>query len=128
MQTDSVDDPYELLGVAATSTTSQIRSAYRDAIRRLHPDHRDGAEPDHAAFTALVDAWTLLGDAGARAEFDAGRAKAHPQFDASPPTPPVILYRRSSRLLRHAFVATFVIVTLFALTLFIVGMSQSGGR
>ncbi len=129
MKPPPTEDPYELLGVAATSSTSQIRAAYRDAIRRLHPDHRDGAEPDHAAFTALVDAWTLLGDAGTRAEFDAGRQPgAHLPLDTVPVTPPVLLDRRSSRLIRHAFVAAFVIVTLFAFTLFTVGMSQAGGR
>ncbi|HXG27124.1 MAG TPA: DnaJ domain-containing protein [Candidatus Binatia bacterium] len=62
-------DPYEVLGVPRTATTSQIRAAYVRQAWRAHPDlhGEDGAE----AMEALNEAWGILKDAARRQAWDA---------------------------------------------------------
>jgi hypothetical protein len=59
-------DPYEVLGVPATATASEIRAAYRSAARRLHPDAGGSAD----AMQRLNGAWQVLQDPGRRAAYD----------------------------------------------------------
>lgn len=129
-----VDDPYATLGVDPTCTTEQIRAAYRAAVRSLHPDHRNGTEPGHVRFTALVDAWRVLGDANARAEFDAARvAQPRPAVSVAAQDVPVkaweppveLLDDQSSRWIRRMFVISIMIVAASMAVLFTIGMSQS---
>lgn len=65
---------YDVLGVAASAGTDEIRAAYRLHARSLHPDSRDpslpAAEAD-AALRLLNEAWAVLGDARRRADYDA---------------------------------------------------------
>ncbi|HUW03016.1 MAG TPA: J domain-containing protein [Acidimicrobiales bacterium] len=129
-----VDDPYGILGVDPTCTTEQVRAAYRAAVRSLHPDHRNGTEPDHVHFTALVDAWRVLGDANARAEFDAARvAQPRPAVSVAAEDEPVkaweppveLLDNRASRWIRCMFFISIMIVAASMAVLFTIGMSQS---
>lgn len=74
----SETDHYEALGVAASASTADIRRAYLAAARRHHPDYHADAEPvtreDHARrMRHANEAWTVLGDAGARARYDLAR-------------------------------------------------------
>lgn len=119
----NVDDPYAVLGVAPTASSVQIRMAYRDATRRLHPDRRGGVPPDHDRFTALVDAWSILRDPQRRAAFDAMRRETRMSTSA---VHEVHLDRTSTRRLRQAFVATIVVIALATFLVFIIGLSQSG--
>jgi molecular chaperone DnaJ len=59
---------YEVLGVRSDASTAEIRTAYRRAARRHHPDTGDGST---AAMSAATGAWQVLGDASARARYDA---------------------------------------------------------
>lgn len=62
---------YDVLGVAADATGDQIRRAYVDRARLLHPDANPGA-PDAArrAMQDLNEAWRVLRDPAARAAYD----------------------------------------------------------
>ncbi len=67
---------YEELGVAATATLAEIRTAYVALARRHHPDRLNGsAEPERAASAARMArvnaAWTVLSDPTRRAAYDA---------------------------------------------------------
>lgn len=57
---------YEVLGVAPTATSAQLRRAYREAARRTHPDA--GGHP--ADFLAVREAWDVLGDPVRRVAYD----------------------------------------------------------
>ncbi|MFF2387520.1 DnaJ domain-containing protein [Agromyces sp. NPDC058104] len=62
------DSPYEVLGVAADADATELRAAYRRALRVAHPD--TGGDP--ARFHAVQRAWALVGTPSARAAFDRG--------------------------------------------------------
>ena len=54
----SLRNAREVLGVGSDSTAAEIRKAYRDAVRRAHPD----AGGDVGAFRQVVDAYQRLQD------------------------------------------------------------------
>lgn len=54
----SLRDAREVLGVGADSTPAEIRRAYREAVRRAHPD----AGGDAGVFRQVVDAYQRLQD------------------------------------------------------------------
>jgi len=56
-------DPYEVLGVKRGASEPEIHAAYRDAVRRTHPD----AGGSSAAFEAVQDAYDTLRDPARRA-------------------------------------------------------------
>lgn len=62
-------DLYAALGVSADATSAEIRTAYRQLVRRIHPDR--GGDP--AEFVAAARAYEVLRDPAARAEFDRSR-------------------------------------------------------
>lgn len=81
---------YDLLGLPPDASAEEIRRAYHDAARRLHPDvnKADGATE---IFLQIQKAYDVLGDAKFRAEYD--------QKLAAENTDPVlteILYSRTS--------------------------------
>lgn len=60
-------DPYRVLGVGRSATVKQIRAAYLDGVRRVHPDSGGSAED----FVVLRSAYELLQDPERRAAWDA---------------------------------------------------------
>ena len=61
-------DPYSVLGVGKTATQDEIRKAYRSLAMKHHPD-RGGNEEQ---FKQINEAYTTIGDAKKRAEYDSG--------------------------------------------------------
>ena len=64
---------YEALGVPEDVDLEDLRRAWREAARRWHPDHRGsgGTQDTEALFKRASDAWSVLRDVAARAEYDA---------------------------------------------------------
>jgi curved DNA-binding protein CbpA len=91
---------YDRLGVAPAASVAEIRAAYRESARRVHPDVAGGSD-DVSAMAALNEAWYVLRDPARRAAYDATlaspapapprpeptRARAEPAADAPPPRP-----------------------------------------
>ncbi|HZQ51017.1 MAG TPA: DnaJ domain-containing protein [Bryobacteraceae bacterium] len=64
----AIKNYYAILGVSRTETPSGIRAAYRDAVRRTHPDY---AGPRRAAdFQEVVEAHSVLSNAERRRQYD----------------------------------------------------------
>jgi molecular chaperone DnaJ len=74
----SIFDPYSVLGVRAEASAAEIKRAYRQQAKRLHPD----CNPDDPAaaekFKALQAAYELLNDPRRRAELHARAARVRP--------------------------------------------------
>ncbi len=63
-------DPYEVLGVARSATTEEIRIAYRKLARKYHPDvNKDDADAE-TRFKEIGYAYEILSDEEKRARFD----------------------------------------------------------
>ena len=60
-------DHYRRLGVSRSASTEEIRVAYRDRARRLHPDRGAG---DERAMQELNEAWRVLREPGLRRAYD----------------------------------------------------------
>jgi curved DNA-binding protein CbpA len=77
---------YDRLGVAATATAADIRSAYRDLARVLHPDRANGSPSPRMA--AVNEAWSVLGDPARRAQYDATLARERASRERPVARPP----------------------------------------
>jgi molecular chaperone DnaJ len=71
MATTAKRDYYEVLGVGRDATSDQIKSAYRKAAMKWHPDRN----PEHKAdaegkFREATEAYSVLSDAQKRAAYD----------------------------------------------------------
>jgi DnaJ-class molecular chaperone len=71
-----VKDPYEILGVARTTSADDIKQAYRALAREFHPDLNPGNRKAEERFKEISAAYDFLSDAAKRAQYDAGEIDA----------------------------------------------------
>lgn len=62
-------DHYAVLGVARTASVDEIRRAYRQRMRRVHPDSA-AAGASTAEVTRISEAWSVLSSPARRAAYD----------------------------------------------------------
>ena len=64
-------DYYEVLSVTRTSTSEEIKSAYRKAALKWHPDRNpSGKSESEARFREATEAYSVLSDGNKRAAYD----------------------------------------------------------
>ena len=80
---------YEVLGVTPTASIEQMRAAYRDKVRIIHPDSAFVASPTASLQMAqVVRAWSTLSDPLLKRAYDEELFDAQSELDESfPPTP-----------------------------------------
>ena len=61
---------YAVLGVSSTATPEQLREAYRDLARRLHPDVAGSSHSDAIRMAEVNHAWSVLSDPVSRRDYD----------------------------------------------------------
>lgn len=84
---------YEVLGVAPSASTDEVRRAYLGRARLLHPDRLQGLPPERATATARAmqdvnEAWRVLRAPASRAAYDdrlTGRATVGPRPNGARP-------------------------------------------
>lgn len=69
-------DPYEVLGVAKTASDGEIKKAYRQLARDLHPDLHPGDKKAEDRFKDVSAAYDFLSDADKRRRYDDGEIDA----------------------------------------------------
>ena len=77
-------DPYEVLGLAKTATPEEIRKAYRQLAKKLHPDLNPGDKHAEDRFKEVAAANDLLSDPDKRRRYDAGKIDASGAEKAPP--------------------------------------------
>lgn len=65
-------DPYDVLGVAKSASAKDIKSAYRKLAKKYHPDQNPNDPSAKDRFAAINQAYEVVGDDKARAQFDQG--------------------------------------------------------
>ena len=70
------DDPYTVLGVKKTASQEDIRKAYRDLAKKLHPDLNPGDKAAEERFKKVATAYDIVGDPDKRGQFDRGEIDA----------------------------------------------------
>ena len=64
-------DYYETLGVSKNASQEEIKKAFRHLALKYHPDRNNGAKDAEEKFKEINEAYTCLGDASKRAQYDA---------------------------------------------------------
>jgi len=71
MPSHTQHDYYEILSVTRTATQEEIKSSYRKAALKWHPDRNpDKKETAEAKFREATEAYTVLSDANKRSAYD----------------------------------------------------------
>ncbi len=70
-------DYYKILGVKKTDSKDTIKKAYRDAVKRLHPDVK-GVDFDKRRFYEIQEAYETLGDEERRRMYDRSQEENAP--------------------------------------------------
>lgn len=76
---------YQTFEITPTATADEIKRRYRELARTYHPDVNTGDPGAARKFAAIADAYRILGDADARAVYD---AELLMQARAARPAPP----------------------------------------
>ncbi len=63
-------DFYEILGVAKTASTEEIKKAYRKVALKYHPDRNQGDKAAEDKFKEAAEAYEVLSDANKKARYD----------------------------------------------------------
>jgi len=66
-------NPYTILGVSNSATDQEIKRAYRNLVKRYHPDRRS-SESSHEQIVLINQAYDILSDPEKRAQYDRGYA------------------------------------------------------
>lgn len=61
---------YAVLGVSSSASPEQLREAYRDLARRLHPDVAGTSKEDAIRMAEVNHAWSVLSDPVSRRDYD----------------------------------------------------------
>lgn len=68
--------PYEILGVQPSASADDIKKAYRNLAKKLHPDLNPGNKRVEQQFKELSVAYDLLSDPAKRSRYDRGEIDA----------------------------------------------------
>lgn len=69
-------DPYQVLGVAKNASAKDIKAAYRKLAKKYHPDQNPGDAKAKDRFSAINQAYEIVGDDKKRGAFDRGEIDA----------------------------------------------------
>lgn len=69
-------NPYDVLGVKKDANAGEIKRAYRQLAKKLHPDLNPGDDKIEQKFKEVSQANTILGDPKKRKRFDSGEIDA----------------------------------------------------
>ena len=92
-------NPYAILGVSTHATDLEIKRAYRNLVKRYHPDKRS-SESSHEQIVAINQAYDILSDPDKRAQYDRGFAILY--VTPQPQEDPLEAYKREYKQKRWA--------------------------
>ncbi len=98
---------YEILGLTVGASSEEIRTAYRNLVKRLHPDINPDDEEAQERFKRVSIAYKILNDPAQRQRYDRGEidgeGRVSPEFEARRQ------YRRTTFRYFGAAIASFLL-------------------
>lgn len=77
---------YEVLGLTEKASAEEIRSSYRNLVKKLHPDLNPNDEEAQERFKRVTTAYRILNDPAQRQRYDRdeidGEGRVNPEFEA----------------------------------------------
>ena len=61
---------YAILGIDSTATPEQIKAAYRELVKKHHPDVAESTNPSGEIFRDVMEAYGVLSQSESRANYD----------------------------------------------------------
>ena len=86
-------DYYHVLGLSLDVSDDEIRKAYRRIALECHPDHHPADPHSEERFKLVSEAYSVLGDAGKRREYDLRYRRAGDRGNVFVQTDPDALFR-----------------------------------
>jgi curved DNA-binding protein CbpA len=86
-------DYYQVLGLNVDVSDDEIRKAYRRIALECHPDHHPADPHSEERFKLVSEAYSVLGDAGKRREYDLRYRRASDRGNVFVQTDPDALFR-----------------------------------
>jgi hypothetical protein len=101
---------YQVLGVSAQASTDEIRRAYRERMRAIHPDVNEKSANDSQRMTEINLAWKTLSSPQLRRAYDASVFVSNSSYVSSGlrNTEPVISYAPARFPWRGMLIACFI--------------------
>jgi DnaJ-class molecular chaperone len=82
---------YQILGISRSADADEVKRAFRERARTLHPDQRPDDPEAVEEFKAVAEAYAVLSEPGLRATYDRfGIAPAGAAFESTHLTPPSV--------------------------------------
>lgn len=75
---------YTVLGLKQSATADEVRSAYRKAALKYHPDRNPGDKEAEKKFKVIAQAYAILSDEKRRKDYDAFLSSPPPVSSSSP--------------------------------------------
>lgn len=94
-------NPYAILGVSTTATDQEIKRAYRNLVKRYHPDKRL-PQSSHEQIVAINHAYDILSSPEKRTQYDRGFAAIYFTPQPEPEEDPMEAYKREYKRKRWA--------------------------
>lgn len=76
---------YAVLGVSSTASPEQLREAYRELARRLHPDVAGTSQDDAIRMAEVNHAWSVLSDPVSRRDYDISQRVGSASYGSAVP-------------------------------------------
>jgi curved DNA-binding protein CbpA len=59
---DATTDPYSVLGISPDASDGELRRAYRELVKRHHPDHNGGSHESTVRFAQIQNAYAVVAE------------------------------------------------------------------
>src|SRR6202046_1079365 len=59
---DATTDPYSVLGISPDASDGELRRAYRELVKRHHPDHNGGSHESTVRFAESQNAYAVVAE------------------------------------------------------------------